>query len=360
MNLQTLLDTTKHLMTFQTTQDQPAELRACADFIEDFFAHTKLKIERFEQNGVHSLVVTKGTKTPKVFLNGHFDVVPGTQEQFTPYIKKDRLYGRGALDMKSGDAIFMHLMRELEDTPQDVGLMLTGDEEVGGWNGVGHLMTQGYSSEVVIIPDGGEAVHKIISKEKGILRIRLIAHGVCAHSSLLWQGTNAIERLLKTIPHILNQFLPISEHEKNHWHSTINLGMCAGGAAVNQVPDFAQAVFDIRFVEEDTPEEIIARIRRVLPKECEIEPEILAPLVIVPCEHPLVTPFVTALNTHGRNAEFVLDPGASDGRFFVEKGIPMLMSQPDGANLHAPNEWVHIPSMELYYNVVKEYLDLIF
>src|SRR3989339_346824 len=122
-HLQTLLD----LIRFKTTHDRGTELQTCADYIASFFEGTGLTIERIVHSGVPSVVITKGTKTPRVFLSGHFDVVPADEDQFEPVIDGDKLFGRGAFDMKSGVAVMMHLMKAMAETSHDVGLMLTGD-----------------------------------------------------------------------------------------------------------------------------------------------------------------------------------------------------------------------------------------
>ena len=44
---------------------------------------------------------------PIVVFHGHLDVVPGHSDQFQPRIEGDRLYGRGAYDMKGGLAAMM-------------------------------------------------------------------------------------------------------------------------------------------------------------------------------------------------------------------------------------------------------------
>lgn len=357
MILQDLLNTTKQLISYKTTHDRQDEIHAICSFVCDFFRHTSLQVTMLEHNGFPSVVVTKGTKTPKVFLSGHLDVVPGSNDQFEPKMQGDRLYGRGALDMKSGNAVMMHLMRDLAQTSHDVGLMLTSDEEIGGFDGTGWLLAQGYRSQVAIIPDGGEAIHNMISKEKGILRVKLTAHGIAAHGSTPWLGRNAIECLLPVISKVLNAFDIRAVQLPNAWVSTVNLGTIHGGDATNQVPDKAMAEFDIRFVETDDPHELIHTFQYLLSEDVEMEATILAQAVSVPLDHPLVVPFANCVTMHGRNVNFTLDHGASDGRFFSELGIPVIISQPDGANLHAPDEWVHIPSIELYYHVLKEYLD---
>lgn len=351
-----LLKTTQSLIRFRSTESRPDQINACADFIADFFAETDLVVERFTFNGVPSVVVTKGTKTPTIFLNGHFDVVEGEDEQFDPCVKDGVLFGRGSLDMKSGDAVMMHLMRDLADTAHHVGLMLTGDEEVGGFNGTAKLLEAGYACDVVLIPDGGEAVHQVISKGKGVLRVSLSAEGKNAHGSMPWEGENAIERIAHAVEVVCATFPSLASHPADHWVTTCTVGKISGGVVVNQVPNKAVAECDIRYTEEDPPEAIMERIRSVLPEGVVAHQTIVAPNLVVPMEHPLVRTFADALRAEGRDMHATLDHGASDGRFFATKHIPVIMSQPDGGNLHAPGEWVNIDSMELYYRVLSRFI----
>ena len=157
----------KDLISFRSTADRVVELNKCATFTEHFFAGTNLEINRYEHNNVPSVVITKNSRTPKIFLAGHFDVVEGNDNQFKPFVDEARLYGRGSLDMKSGLGVLMFIMKELAETNDDVGLMITGDEEIGGMNGTKFLLEQGYRSQVVVLPDGGMNPQTIISKEKG-------------------------------------------------------------------------------------------------------------------------------------------------------------------------------------------------
>lgn len=352
-----LLQTTKDLIAFQTTEDQSGQLQACADYITHFFSGTGLTVERVEHEGIPSVVVTKGMKTPTVFLSGHFDVVPGEPDQFVPAVEGEKLFGRGAMDMKSGDAAMMHLMRDLAYTDHSVGLMLTGDEEIGGFNGTAKLLEAGYVSKVAIIPDGGEAVHYVMKGQKGILRAVVTARGVNAHGSMPWLGENAIDRLVQVLPVIEAQFLDLAKHPADHWVTTLNVGRIQGGVATNQVPNVATAHLDIRFPETDSSRDIEARIRSVLPEGIGAEFSVLGPPVSVEIEHELARPFLHAIRDSGREPVWGVDHGASDGRFFVDHGTLVLISQPDGGNLHAPGEWVHIPSIKFYYDVLRRYVD---
>jgi succinyl-diaminopimelate desuccinylase len=352
--MEDLIGIISKLVGFRSTQQQPEQQKACADFIASYFDDTTYEVKRFFHEGVHSLVITQpGVVAPKVFLVGHFDVVEGRDDQFIPKIDGDRLYGRGALDMKSGVAVMMTLLKELGGSSADVGLMLTGDEELGGFAGVAHLLSLGYSCEVAVLPDGGEAVHRVVTKEKGVLKVTLEARGVAAHGSKPWNGDNAIMKLYGALDAVHALF---RHPELAEWVSTLNVGKIEGGKAFNQVPDYAAAHCDIRYVETDQPLLLVEKIRDVLPTGVTVKVDMNEPMTVTDIEHPLVKKFIDCLALVGRKVDFAVDHGSSDGRFFSAMGVPVIISQPDGAGLHGPDEWVSVSAVEDYYTVLGEYI----
>lgn len=353
-----ILQTTLDLMKYRSTANRTEELDKCADHIVNFFRGTNLKVQKIVHNNIPSVIVTKHNKSPKVMLCGHFDVVDGTDEQFEPIVKGDKLYGRGSFDMKSGDAVMMHIMRELADTDHDVGLVITGDEEIGGNSGVEYILNKlGYRAKVAVIPDGGTAVHKLITKEKGLLRIILKAEGTAAHSAYLWRGENAINKLRTALDEVEKLFTPVEAHPDDHWVTTFNVGEIVGGQAFNLVPKFAKVHCDIRIVETETGDEIIKKIASVLPEGVTYEVDLVNNASYNRPDHELVEPFVESVRAHGRTPEFLVTHGASDGRFFADLGIPVIMCQPDGGGIHEDGEWVSIKGIEMYYNVLLDYLN---
>lgn len=353
-----LVALTERLIRFRSTKNNPTQLHACADAIEAYFSDSGLEIQRFEKNGVPSIMITKkGVKKPKVLFNGHFDVVDGEVTQFEPKKQGDKLIGRGALDMKSGVAVLMSLMRQAEQKNWNLGLMLVGDEEMGGFDGTGYLTMLGYGGDIVIIPDGGLAVHRIIEKEKGVLRLVMHAKGEPAHGSAPWKGNSAIHLLAEAITTVHDAFVPLDEHPEDHWVTTCNVGLIEGGVAANQVAPSAKAVCDIRFTEQDMPEDIIDRVKRLMPAGIEIEHTLTVPPMFTPATHPDVAIFAECVAACGRKAEFSLAHGSSDGRFFSQQGSPVIISQPDGEDHHGKNEWVSMSGIALYAQVLEMYLD---
>lgn len=349
---------TKKLVHFRGTESRVENLRRCADFIADYFIDSGLTVERFEKDGYPSVVVTKhGTKKPKIFLNGHFDMVEGEDHQFDPKIEGDRMFGRGVFDMQSGNAVIMTLMKELAHTEHDVGLMLTGDEEAGGFRGVGYVMDFNYSSDVVIIPDGGMAVENIISREKGIIRFDLQAHGKRSHSAYPWLGDNAITKLMSGIEKTLALFPESEKDIEDNWTTNVAVTKINAGIGGNVVPEKAYAHFDVRYITEDNPEEILERIRKVLPDGVDLKLDFIEPATSTDTSSPYVEKFVETLKEHDKEPKFISAMAASDSRFFHERGIPFIISQPEGGGHHGPYEWVRVSAIGKYYDILKSYLD---
>jgi len=356
--LQKIVSLTENLIRFRTTYNRPDERKKCADFIVKYFQGTGFKIRRFNSNGFESLFISKGlNKKPKVLLCGHFDVVDGEDAIFTPRKKGDKLFGRGAMDMKSGVAIFMYLMKELAKTKHGVGLLLVSDEEIGGDNGAKYMISKGYGGQIVLISDGGGRVENIVEKEKGMVRIEIEVEGKPTHASRPWDGQSAFTELDKIIHDVESLFVPLKKHPKSHWVDTCVLSKAKVGDAINSVPDYAMAHFDIRIAKPEGHERVLKKIKALLPRNASLKVIHFYPPTILNKKLPLVKTYLESVKHIGRKPTFGITHGSSDTRHFGLKNMSVIMSQPDGGLHHKENEWVSISAMGDYYNLVKHYLD---
>ncbi len=357
------------LIKFRTTKDNPKELERIVDFVEDYFKQTKLISRRYERNGKHSIVITfKDTKKVDVFFVGHLDVVPAKDELFVPKVEGRIVKGRGASDMKGPSASIIQLFRELADEGKDynIGLMLTTDEEVGGEDGVAYLLKEeGFSSNFAIVPDGAlnGSNYRIINREKGVIHFKVKAKGKSAHGSTVWEGLNAIDLLVDFYNDISLIFPTEPCGINDHWHNTINIGYIHGGKAPNIIPDYAEALIDIRFVEPWNLEQIIDQIEASLKKFPNMEMEILSKgeAIYVPEDNEYVKLYREAVRRiTGSLPEFSKEHGATDGRFFAEAGIPVIITHGVGGGIHADDEWVDAFSMETLKDIFKEFLKMLY
>src|SRR5436190_16873322 len=91
----------ERLITYDTSTLEG--MQSAAGFVKGWLEARDVEVTGATYNGRPVLAATVGAPSgPTVVLHGHLDVVPGRPEQFTPSVVGDRLYGRGAYDMKGG------------------------------------------------------------------------------------------------------------------------------------------------------------------------------------------------------------------------------------------------------------------
>ncbi len=183
-----------------------------------------------------------------MILNAHLDVVPAPPRQFRPRRAGDRLFARGAQDMKLSALVQAYVFRELAaGLPDPIALQLVTDEEIGGRDGTLHQLEQGVRGEFVII--GEHSGLDIVTESKGIITATLRAAGHGGHSAYQWLGDNALVKLLRSVDSVLARY-PVATEEV--WRTTVNLARVqTPNQARNQIPELAEAWLDIRFPAED-------------------------------------------------------------------------------------------------------------
>src|SRR4051794_39414208 len=102
----------ERLITYDTSTADG--ISAAAGFVKGWLEARDIDVHTETNNGLPVLAATVGAADgPTVVLHGHLDVVPGGPGQFEPRVEEDRLYGRGAYDMKGGLAAMMCATRDL-------------------------------------------------------------------------------------------------------------------------------------------------------------------------------------------------------------------------------------------------------
>lgn len=294
------------------------------------------------------------TKKPKVLLQAHLDVVPGSLEQFHLVEKDGKYFGRGVFDMKFAAACYLRLAEELKDQLDelDFGIMLTTDEEIGGENGVGKLLAEGYGADVCILPDGGDN-WQLESEANGVWLIKLVSKGTAAHGSRPWEGKNAIETLLTAYEEIRAVF---AEHHPDNCSCVIS--QIEGGRAVNQVPNYAELTLDMRFIDDAHYDRKRKHVLAIVKKhDLLIETIADVPPAKTDLEHPLVAEFVkTAETVLGKPIGTTRSHGSSDARYFHAACIPTILIRPPGGGHHGDEEWIDIEGLEKFYEILKAYV----
>jgi succinyl-diaminopimelate desuccinylase len=350
-----MLSILSDLIGFQTVSGHTKEVDACFDYIAAFLEDYDLKVLRLTSNGFPSIVASsQASKTPKVLLQAHIDVVPAKPGSFKLTEKNDRLYGRGVYDMKFAAACYLQLVHELKDqlARYDFGIMFTSDEEIGGENGVSYLLDQGYGAEVCLLPDGGNDWH-IETTCNAVWIVRITADGQSAHGSRPWEGQNAINELVEGLGEIHNVFGELKPNK-----NSVTISKIQGGSAMNQVPDRAEAILDMRFINDKEYEQQRTTIQKIVNKRgLQLEKVALVKARSVDVTQPHVASFLAiAQQVRGEPITKTHSFGASDACYFANHGIPTVVIRPTGGCHHGDNEWIDKNSLLQFYEVIKKYI----
>jgi succinyl-diaminopimelate desuccinylase len=274
-----LISLTRKLLSFDTVNppgnEKPVALIAGKLLEENGFY---VRYIPFETDRLQ-VIAEKGcndTNSPVVFT-GHFDTVPlgakaWSVDPFAGEVKGDRLFGRGASDMKGGLAamIIAAISAFKEGNPVGgIRLIFTAGEEQG---------CHGAESLLVNNVDLGQARGIIVGEptsnvpaigHKGGLYLNLTATGITAHSSMPHLGENAIYKIARAILKA-EKFDFGVEADPLLGMPTINVGKVSGGMNINSVPDRAGFTIDARTTTKVDHQILLKQLQQKLGNEISI------------------------------------------------------------------------------------------
>lgn len=357
-----MVELLKELVRIPSMHSRPEEIRRCADRVADYLEAAGATVRRLDHGGVPSVLALPRENETPVLLMSHVDVVDAPEALFAPQERDGKLYGRGSLDDKYAVALSLVLFqnrlerlrsrgRGLGDMP--FGVLVTGDEEVGGANGVRPALKT-LRADFGLALDGGD-LGNIVAKEKGIYRLRLTCSGRTAHGSTPWMGVNAVEKLMEDYRKIQAFFHPdaLAYDPEDHWRRTVNLGTIQAGQSINQVPDRAVAELDIRFTEHDDMPALHKEMQTAIGGE-------LTLISHSPMFYAGESPYLDLLRQASPDSELGAEHGASDARYLSDHGIPgVVWGAEGGRSFHAPDEHVDLASVESLHDRLDRFLDLV-
>jgi succinyl-diaminopimelate desuccinylase len=345
---------TERLVTYDTSSVDG--LRSAAGFVKGWLDARDIAVSDHQFGELYVLTAEVGpADAPTLLFHGHLDVVPGRAEQFAPRVEGDRLYGRGAYDMKGGLAAMMLAMHDL--AAQDevrVRLLCVPDEESEDIErrSSDEMVRRGFTGDFAIT---GEPTNlRVGVQAKGVLSCRIAVHGRAAHSSTPWLGDNAVLKAIDVFRRI--ESLPFSRESSELFdRPSINLGRIVGGDAVNKVPDECVMDVDIRYLPNQDPDDLLSEMRTI--DDMEIRRTFVFPPAYVSRSNPYVLGLSEAVTESTRQTDSVTvgRDGASDAVSFLKAGIPAVEFGPAGAGHHGPEEWVSIPSLRDYREMLVQF-----
>ena len=346
---------TEKLIGYDTSA--PEGVKLAAGFVKGWLEARDIETMQLEVRDLPVVYAEVGPPdAPTVLLHGHLDVVPARLGQFDARVEGDRLYGRGAYDMKGALAsmlLVLHDLRKQQGVRVRLGIVPDEESEEEARRGSDRLVEEGFIGDFAIT---GEPTDMHIGVEaKGVLALRLQVGGRAAHGATPWLGDNAIIKALEVFRTI--ESLPFAQQSSELFdRPSINLGRILGGDALNKVPDTCVIDVDIRYLPTQDPDAILADVAEL--KDAELVSSFRRPPAYVDSDSVYVRALCDAAAPHAVDAvTSVGRDGASDVVSFLRAGVPAVEFGPVGSGHHGPEEWVSIPSLASYRRTLSDFIE---
>jgi acetylornithine deacetylase/succinyl-diaminopimelate desuccinylase-like protein len=358
-------------------------------------------------------------------IHGHLDVVPANKDDwqvdpFSAELRDDCIWGRGAVDMKDMDAMVLanirHLARTGTKPPRDVVFAFFADEEAGGtkgshwvvdnhpelFEGVTEAVSEVGGYSVTIPTAGGDQTRAYLvqTAEKGILWLRLTAHGRAGHGSQV-NEENAVVRLAEAITRINAHKWPreyiasvralldgLAELTGTAWsdedleelldhlgsaqafvrgtlQDTANFTMADAGYKHNVIPQSASAALDCRFL-PGHDDDLLATVEELAGEHVDVEVVHRDISLDAPFDGPLVEAMKAALLAEDPGAEILpyCLSGGTDNKALSKLGITgygfaplQLPADLDfGPMFHGIDERVPVSALEFGTRVLQRFI----
>ena len=292
---------------------------------------------------------------PTLLLNGHVDTVLAVEgwssDPWTPRRDDNRLYGLGAVDMKSGVAAAMLATRALAQNRErwhgSVVFSSVVDEEAYSI-GARALIDSGIRADYCVVTESSWDRPALGSVGKTVVRIDVT--GKAAHASWPWEGINAASEAARLVARL--DEIPLLEHPRMRGSRCILSFASGNDQYVITVPEKARVILNRMIVAGESSESVQAEVLALIDDldspatfELAIDPPYYPPWE-TDSQHPLALALARAYEAEaGRKPEWGYSGFGDMNLFSEEAGIPTVMIGPRGDNFHQADEWVDVPSI---------------
>lgn len=342
---------------------------AIADAVEAALREVAQADESIEVLRIDNNVIARTHRglPQRVILAGHLDTVPTADN--VPSTRgvdaqgRDTLFGCGTVDMKSGDAVYLHAFATLaasQELQRDLTLIMYECEEIAAeFNGLRHLSESHpelLAGDVALL---GEPSGNVIEAGcQGSIRLRLTAHGTRAHSARAWLGDNAVHKLAPVLSRIAAYEPQTVDIDGLAYREGLNVVWLEAGVATNTLPDEAVLRVNFRFAPNRSADEAMAHFREVLgldefaAEDLTVDVEDVSPGAL-PGLHAAAAKELVAVAGDVVKPKF----GWTDVARFSALGIPAVNFGPgDPAYCHKKDEQIPVECITALWEDLRRYL----
>jgi len=359
----------ERLVSFQSISGTPT--REIIDYIENYLSeHGVTSTLSFDNSRERAnLFATIGPQTNGgVIFNGHTDVVPVTGQHWATDPFKltrngDRLYGRGAVDMKGFLACVLACVPTwvAANLVKPIHIAFSYDEEIGGY-GMPVLLDS--MQQMRVEPDfvivGEPTQMKIVAGHKGGYEMRTEITGHAVHSCNPHTGVNAINiatRFISRLQEIATRFAnaPHIDSPYDPPFCTINVGTIEGGTARNATAGWCNFNWEFRPMPGENGQSVIDEMTnfantellpdmRAIHTDADIKIVTEAPVpALDDSRSSAAADFVSQIS--GINSRDVVSFG-TDAGYFSEAGFSTVVFGPGDINrAHKPDEYIEVKEL---------------
>lgn len=325
---------------------------------------------------VTNLWARRGDAAPLLCFAGHTDVVPPgpldlwSSDPFVPTLKGNRLYGRGAADMKGSLAAMLTALRRfLTRHPQHRGslsLLITSDEEGRARDGtlkvIETLTTRNEKIDWCIVgePSSHRSVGDVVRiGRRGSLSGQLSVHGIQGHVAYPHLADNPIRRFAPVLAELHSiRWDDGNEHFPPTSFQVVRLESDAG--AVNVIPGTLNARFNFRYSTVWHHEALRNRVHEILDRH-QLDYEIdwhLSGEPFLTDPGTLIDAVVASIRSvAGRDPELSTGGGTSDGRFISPSGADVVELGPVNASIHKVDEHIDLADLALLTRLYEDIME---
>lgn len=330
------------------------EKTLCDDLERRIGAAPDWEVERISNN----LMVRRREPDPsrqRVVFAGHLDTVPQPERPIEVRVEGDRVYGRGASDMKAGDAVMLAL---LENLAWEVGrfepvfVFYEREEGPHAENGLEAVFEGSpwvLDAELAVVPEPTEGALEVGCV--GTCQVEVTFRGKAAHAARPWQGENAITKAARFLTALHER--PANEVvvEGLPFYEVLTPTTARGGRATNIVPDSFWINVNHRFAPGKGMEDVRRLFNDLLGDEAAYEVADFAPSGSVDLENALLQELIaTGLEVRPKQAW-------TDVARFAERGVAAVNFGPGSpSQAHQDAEHAELPLLEDCYRRVEEFL----
>jgi succinyl-diaminopimelate desuccinylase len=323
-----------------------SEKRLCDDLEARISSSPGWEIERISNN----LAVCRkepDPSLPRVVLAGHLDTVPEPEGGIEVRVEGDRVFGRGASDMKSGDAVMLALLENIAGEGRFEPVFIFYEREEGPYaeNGLEAVFAASpwvLDAQLALVPEPTAAALEVGCV--GTTHVEVTFSGTSAHAARPWQGENALTRAGEFLATLHDRPATETVVEGLTFYEVLTPTIASGGHATNVVPDSFKINVNHRFAPGKDLDDVKHLFDELLKGSATYEIVDFAPSGPVNLENPLLQELIeTGLEVRPKQAW-------TDVARFSERGVAAANFGPGlPSQAHKETEHAELPLLEECY-----------